>query len=118
MVNISRLYRAILKKLQWYKKKSVKTCVKYTPMNFWGGVLFLLPTVFSLSITGGRSNVARLLDSDMGLDSVATSPWVRDKWLEISLPVRYKKKFNTALFLKFSFLLSISVEDLFYLFIF
>lgn len=61
--------------------QAVEMCVEYTPMNFWGGVLFLLPTVFSLSMTGGRSKVARLLGSAMGLDSVATSPWVQDKRL-------------------------------------
>lgn len=42
----------------------------YSPTNFWGVVLFLLPTLpCSLSITGGRSKVV------MGLDSLGTSPW-------------------------------------------
>lgn len=87
-------------------------------MNFWGGVLFLLPTVFSLSITGGRSNVARVLGSAMGLDSVATSPWVRDKWLEIPLLVRYTKLTQPS-FLNLDILLVISAEEgMFYPFIF
>lgn len=67
-------------------------------MNFWGGVLFLLPT-FSLSITGGRSNVVRLLDSAMGLGSGATSPLVRDKWLDVSLSVGCSKKITHTSFL-------------------
>lgn len=78
-------------------------------MNFWGGVLFLLPT-FSLSITGGRSNVVRLLDSAMGLGSVATSPEVEDKCLDVI-------KNNTYLIFKL-ILLVISAEQVIVLFIF
>lgn len=49
--------------------------LKYPPTNFWGVVLFLLPTLLcSLSITGGRSKVGMLLASAMDLDSVGTSP--------------------------------------------
>lgn len=48
---------------------------KYPPTNFWGVVLFLLPTLLcSLSMTGGRSNAAMLLGSAMGLGSLGTSP--------------------------------------------
>lgn len=49
--------------------------LRYPPTNFWGVVLFLFPTLFcSLSITGGRSNVAMVLASAMGLCSVGPSP--------------------------------------------
>lgn len=72
--------------LHEYRKPLTGTlCLKYPPTNFWGVVLFLLPTLLcSLSITGGRSNVAMVLGSAMGLGSVGTSPgkFKTGQWLE------------------------------------
>lgn len=74
------------KMLHWLLKAvgKVPKAEIYPPTNFWGVVLFLLPTLLcSLSITGGRSNVAMLLGSAMGLGSAVTSPrkFQTRKWL-------------------------------------
>ena len=63
------------------QRKPLTAWLKYPPTNFWGVVLFLLPTLLcSLSITGGRSKGAMVLGSAMGLGSLGASPWTVERW--------------------------------------